>query len=109
MGITLNKVGVEIDGQTYQFYKLTFGFQRKLVEVQSNLDKLRNEIAKKYDIDPETVTDSDKVTESEKLSVAKAGLELQEAIASLFVKKEESAILDNFDNESITQLIEALK
>jgi len=109
MAITLNKVGVEIDGKVYQFYKLSFGFQRKLVEVQSNLNKLTNETAKKYGVDVSEVNDSDKVPEEAKLEIAKAGLELQEALATLFVNPEEAKILDNFDEDSLTQLIEALK
>jgi hypothetical protein len=109
MAITLNKVGVEIDGKVYEFYKLSFGFQRKLVEVQSNLNKLTNETAKKYGVDVSEVNNSDKVPEEAKLEIAKAGLELQEALATLFVNPEEAKILDNFDGDSLTQLIEALK
>lgn len=109
MAITLNKVGVEIDGKVYQFYKLSFGFQRKLVEVQSNINKLNNEIAKKYNIDASEVNTSDKVSETKKLEVAKAGLELQSALTSLFVNPDEAKILDNFDGDNLTQLIEALK
>jgi len=109
MGITLNKVGVEIDGQVYQFYKLSFGFQRKLVEVQSNLNKLTNDMAKKYGIDADAINESDKVSESDKLEIAKAGLELQDALGSLFVNPEEAKVLDNFDGDSLTQLIDALK
>jgi hypothetical protein len=109
MAITLNKVGVEIDGKVYEFYKLSFGFQRKLVEVQSNLNKLTNETAKKYGVDVSEVNDSDKVPEDAKLEIAKAGLELQEALATLFVDPKEAKILDNFDGDSLTQLIEALK
>lgn len=109
MAITLNKVGVEIDGKVYNFYKLSFGFQRKLVEVQSNLNKLTNETAKKYNVDASEVNDSDKVPEDAKLEIAKAGLDLQEALATLFVDPKEAKILDNFDGDSLTQLIEALK
>lgn len=109
MAITLNKVGVEIDGKVYNFYKLSFGFQRKLVEVQSNLNKLTNETAKKYGVDVSEVNNSDKVPEEAKLEIAKAGLELQEALATLFVNPEEASILDNFDGDSLAQLIEALK
>lgn len=109
MAIQLNKVGVEIDGKIYQFYKLSFGFQRRLIEVQSNLNKLSNETAKKYNVEVEEVTDSPKVPEADKLEIAKAGLELQGALSSLFVNPEEASILDNFDGDSLTQLIEALK
>jgi hypothetical protein len=109
MAITLNKVGIEIDGKVYQFYKLTFGFQRKLVEVQSNLNKLTTEIAKKHSIEPEAINESDKVPESDKLEIAKAGLKLQESLGSLFVNQDEIGILDNFDGDSLTELIEALK
>lgn len=109
MGITLNKVGVDIDGQVFQFYKLTFGFQRKLVEVQSNLNKLQNDIAKKYDIDVQAVQTSDQVSDSEKLDITRASLEFQDALKSLFVNKDEAVILDNFDGDNIGELIEALK
>lgn len=109
MAITLNKVGVEIDGKVYQFYKLNFGFRRKLVELQSNLNKLQNDIAKKYNIEVGDIEKSEKVTESDKLEIAREGLKLQEALATLFANPEEASILDNFDEDSLAQLIEALK
>lgn len=109
MSITLNRVGVEIDGKVYNFYKLSFGFQRRLIEVQSSLDKLQNDIAKKYNIDIADVANSDKVSASEKLEIARAGLDIQEAMKSLFVNPEESAILDNFTADNVTELINALK
>ena len=109
MAITLNRIGIDIDGTVYEFYKLSFGFQRRLVEVQSNLNKLQNEIAKKYNIDVSEINESKEVTETEKLEIASAGLELQDAVASLFVKPEEAKILDNFDGTNIGLLIEALK
>lgn len=109
MGITLNKVNVEIDGKVYQLYKLTFGFQRRLIEVQTNLSKLQTEVAKKYNIEPELVAESDKVPEAVKLEIARNSLELQDALGSLFVNKDDAAILDNFDGDSLQQLIEMLK
>jgi len=109
MAIELNKVGIDIDGKTYQFYKLSFGFQRKLVEVQSNLNRIRNELAKKYNVEVEEINDNPNVTESEKLEVARASLDLQGAMAGLFVNPEEADILDNFDSTNIGELIEALK
>ena len=109
MGITLNKVGIEIDGKVYQFYKLTFGFQRKLIAVQTNLNQLQNEIAKKHNISIEEIEESDKVSETDKLAIASAGLELQDALSALFVNPEDAKILDNFDGSNIGELIEALK
>lgn len=109
MSITLNKVGVEIDGKVYQFYKISFGFQRKLVEVQSNVNKLQNEIAKKYAVDVADIQTSDKVPDEDKLEIAKAGMELIDALSSLFVDKSEAGIIEQFDGDSLAQLIEALK
>lgn len=109
MKIELNKVGIDIDGKVYNFYKLNFGFQRKLVELQSELNKLQNEIAKKYDIEPEAVSDSSKVSESEKLEVAKLGMSIQGTIADLMINQKEIDILDKLDGNNISQLIEALK
>ena len=109
MGITLNKVGIEIDGKVYQFYKLTFGFQRKLIAVQTNLNQLQNEIAKKHNISIEEIEESDKVSETDKLAIASAGLELQDALSALFGNPEDAKILDNFDGSNIGELIEALK
>lgn len=109
MSIQLNKVGIEIDGTTYQFYKLTFGFQRRLVEVQSNLNKLQNAVAKKYNIPVSEVNESSQVSEEEKLEIARAGLEMQDALSGLFVNPDEASILDNFDSSNIGELIEALK
>lgn len=109
MSIELNKVGIEIDGKVYQMYKLSFGFQRKLIEVQSEIKKLQNEAAKKYNIDVTEVTTSDEVTDEEKMAIANAGIKMQDALAGLFVIPQEASILDNFDNTNIGQLIEALK
>ena len=107
--IQLNKVGIDIDGKVYQFYKLNFGFQRKLVELQSNLNKIQQDIAKKYEVKPEEVESSDKVPDHEKIELAKAALSIQEALIPLFVNKEEAAIIDSFDSTNVDQLIEALK
>lgn len=109
MAITLNRVKIEIDGKEYEFYKLSFGFQRKLIEVQSKINKLQNEIAKKYGVDVQEITTSDKIPDNDKLELAKSSLELQDVIASLFVNPEEAKILDNFDGTNIGELIEALK
>lgn len=109
MAITLNRVKIEIDGKEYEFYKLNFAFQRKLIEVQSNINKLQNEIAKKYGVDVQEITTSDKIPDNDKLELAKSSLELQDVIASLFVNPEEAKILDNFDGTNIGELIEALK
>ena len=109
MAIELNKVGIEIDGKVYQFYKLSFGFQRKLIEVQSNLNKLQNEVAKKYGIPVEGIVESKEVTDTEKLQIATAGMELQGVLASLFVNKDEADVLDNFDESNIGELILALQ
>lgn len=109
MKIELNKVGVDIDGKVYQFYKLNFGFQRKLVELQSTLDKLRNEIAKRHDIDIAEVTSSDKVSKEDKLTVAKASMDIHSAMAGLVVNQDEVGVIDLLDSESLQQLIQALR
>lgn len=109
MSIELNRVGVEIDGKVYQFYKMSFGFQRKLVELQSQLGELTNALAKKYEILSDEVTSSEKVTQDEKLQLAKKSLEMQDALAMLFVNQEESKILDNFDGDNVAELIKALQ
>lgn len=107
--IELNKVGIEIDGKVYQLYKMSFGFQRKMIELQSNLNKQMNEIAKKYGLEVSEVNTSEKVTNEDKLELARVSLEMQSVVASLFVNKEEAEILDNFTADNVTQLIEALK
>lgn len=109
MSIQLNKVGIDIDGKVYNFYKMSFGFQRKLIEVQSNLSKKTEAMAKKYGIAAAEVTTSAEVSDSDKLELAKASLDMQDALAGLFVDPEEAKILDNFDAESVKQLIEALQ
>lgn len=109
MSIELNKVGIEIDGKVYQFYKLSIGFQRRLIEVQKSLNKLRAELAKKYDLDLEQVAKSEKVSNEDKLKLAEASLAMSDALSSLFVNKEEAAILDNFDSDNMGELINALK
>lgn len=107
--IQLNKVGIEIDGTVYQLYKINFGFQRRLIQLQSNLSKLTNNIAKKYDIDIADVSTSDKPSNDEKLELAENSLKIQEALADLFINKDEAKILDNFDMQNATDLITALQ
>lgn len=109
MAITLNRVGIEIDGQVYQLYKLSFGFQRKLIELQSNINKQTNEIAKKYSIDKAEVSTSELVTQEEKLAIAELSLTMQDALAELFVNPEEAKILDNFSGHNVTELINSLQ
>lgn len=109
MSIELNKVGVEIDGKVYQLYNISFGFQRRLIELQSQLSQLNNDMAKKYEISIDEVSLSDKVTEDDKLQLAKKSLEMQDVLAMLFVNPEESKILDNFDSDNVTELIKALQ
>lgn len=107
--ITLNKLNIEIDGTIYQFYKLTFRFQRQLIEVQSEISKLTNELAKKYSVPAKDISENEAVSDEEKLELAKKGLELQDALATLFVNPEEAKILGNFDGDSLEQLIEILR
>lgn len=107
--IELNKVGIEIDGKVYEFYKISFGFQRKLIEVQSNLDKMTNEIAKKYEIDVKEVNTSDKVSNTEKLALARTSFEMQDALAGLFVNEKEAVILDKLSTDNVSELITALQ
>lgn len=109
MSIQLNKVGIEIDGTVYQFYKMSFGFQRRMIEMQSNLTKTMSEIAKKYGVETSEINISDKVPVEAKLELAKVSLEIQEVVGSLFVNKDEAVLLDNFSPDNITELIEALK
>lgn len=108
MAIKLNIVGIDIAGKVYKFYKLSLGFQRKLVEAQTNINKVQNGIAKKYDIKADDVSTSEKVSEDEKLDLARKSLEVQDALTSLFVNPEEAKVLDNFDGDNIEELIEAL-
>jgi len=108
MAIELNKVGIEIDGKVYQFYKMNFGFQRKMIELQSNMNKLINETAKKYEIEASEVSLSDKVPKEIKLELSMIGLDIQQAVANLLVNKDDAQILDYFDSDSSAKLIEAL-
>lgn len=107
--IELNKVGIEIDGKVYQFYKLNFGFQRRLIELQSNINKLTDSIAKEHGIEVSEVATSDKVTQAQRLQIADGNLKMQEVLATLFVNKDEAKILDNFDMQNATELITALQ
>ena len=90
-------------------YNISFGFQRRLIELQSQLSQLNNDKKKKYEISIDEVSLSDKVTEDDKLQLAKKSLEMQDVLAMLFVNPEESKILDNFDSDNVTELIKALQ
>ena len=107
--IKLNKVGIDIDGTVYQFYKLNFAFERRLIAIQDKLNRMHVDLANKYSIEPSEVDDSDKISVDDKLQLAKTALELQDTTAELFVNSEESKILDKFDADAINQLISALR
>ena len=105
--IELNKVGIEIDGKVYQFRKMSFGFQRRMLEMQTAISEMNKKLAKKYNVPVEEV--ESKMSDEERIELAKLSLSIQEVVASLFVNKEEAVILDDFDADSLTQLITALQ
>lgn len=109
--IEINKVGIEIDGTVYEFYKMSFGFRRKLIEVQLAAAKLVEEVAKKNGVEPDRniVLNSEKVSEIEKLEIGNAYLDVQYAMQELFVDKDQANILDRLDDIGVTQLIGALQ
>ena len=107
--IELNKVGIEIDGKVYQCYKINFGFQRHLIELQNNLNKLTNIISKKYSIEISEIGTSDKPTNDEKMAISEGNLKIQDVLACLFINKDEAKILDNFDMQNAAELITALQ
>lgn len=105
--IELNKVGIEIDGKVYQFRKMSFRFQRSMLEMQTAISEKNKKLAKKYDVPVEEV--ESKMSDEERIEMAQLSLSIQEVVASLFVNKEEAVILDDFDADSLTQLITALQ
>lgn len=105
--IELNKVGIEIDGKVYQFRKMNFGFQRRMLELQSTISDKNKQYAKKYDVSVDEL--EKKLNQEEQLEMARLSLQMQEVVANLFVNKEEATILDDFDADNLTQLIEALQ
>lgn len=107
--IKTNRVGVDIDGTVYQLYNMNFGFQRRMVEVQSNISKLQNKLAKEYGVNPDEVSTSDKVPAEQKVELAAMGLQIADVVKSLFVNPEEAAIVDNFDMDNLTELIGILQ
>ena len=105
--IELKKVGIEIDGKVYKMRKMSFRFQRSMLEMQTAIGEMNKKLAKKYDVPVEEV--ESKMSDEERLELAKLSLSIQEVVASLFVNKEEAVILDDFDADSLTQLITALQ
>lgn len=107
MAIQLNKVIVKIDDKPYEFRKMNFGFQRRMIELQKGLKNKQKELAKKYDVE---ISELDsKITEDEQLEIAEIVLGIQSTVAELFVKPEDASILDQFDQDNITELITSLQ
>lgn len=104
--IELNKVGVEIDGKVYEMRKMSLGFQRRMVELQSNLSELRKKYEKKYGVTGSEL--DNKLTEDEKLTVSKMSVSIQGVIAGLFVNPDDAAILDQFSEDNVRELIAEL-
>lgn len=105
--IELNKVGIEIDGKVYQMRKMSFGFQRRMIALQTSINDTQKRLAKKYDVSTDKLDGV--ITAEEQLELANLSLSVQEVASELFVNKEEASILDHFDQESLSQLIEALQ
>lgn len=105
--IELNRVGIEIDGKVYQFRKMSFGFQRRMLEMQTAISEMNKKLSKKYNVSVDEI--EDKMSDEERIELAKLSLSIQEVVASLFVNKEEAVILDDFDADTLTQLITALQ
>ena len=105
--ITLNTVGIDIDGTTYEMRKMSLGFQRRMLELQRNLTEKQKELAKKHGVSVDEL--EDKLTGEEQVEIATMSLNIQDVVAGLFVKPEEAAILDHFTEANITELIQALR
>lgn len=107
MSITLNTVGIEIDGKVYKMRKMNFRFQRRMIALQTAINDTHKRLAKKYDVATNKLDGV--ITAEEQLELANLSLSIQEVASELFVNKEEAEILDHFDQESLTKLIEALQ
>lgn len=107
MSITLNTVGIEIDGKVYQMRKMSFGFQRRMIALQTSINDTQKKLAKKYDVSTNKLDGV--ITAEEQLELANLSLSVQEVASELFVNKEEAEILDYFDQDSLSKLIEALQ
>ena len=105
--IELNKVDIEIDGKVYEMRKMNFRFQRRMIALQTSINDTQKRLAKKYDVSTDKLDGV--ITPEEQLELANLSLSVQEVASELFVNKEEAEILDHFDQESLTKLIEALQ
>lgn len=111
MKIELNKVGIDINGKVYNFYKMNFGTRRKLVEIQNQMMKLKNDVLKEKGVDISSLSDESAAELSEE--VQKEMLELDAAAKNIFkellVDQSEAEIIDMLQtDEHIRQLAEAL-
>jgi len=107
--IELNKVGIEIGGKVYEMYKLNFGYQRKLLEIHKEQNKLLSSIAKRHGIEVSEIYSSDKVTVNERLEIADGDLKSQESMECLFVNKEDAVILKSLNSKNAAEIITALR
>ena len=111
MKIELNKVGIDINGKVYNFYKMNFGTRRKLVEIQNQMTKLKNDVLKNNSVDITSLNDDAAESLPEKVQMEM--LELDAAAKNIFkellVDQSESEIIDMLQtDEHIQQLAEAL-
>ena len=105
--IELNKVGIEIDGKVYEMRKMSFGFQRRMIALQTSINDTQKRLAKKYNVATDKLDGV--ISADEQLELANLSLSVQEVASELFVNKEEAEILDHFDQDSLSKLIEALQ
>ena len=105
--IELNKVGIEIDGKVYEMRKMSFRFQRSMIALQTSINDTQKRLAKKYNVATDKLDGV--ITAEEQLELANLSLTVQEVASELFVNKEEAEILDHFDQDSLSKLIEALQ
>lgn len=105
--IELNKVGIEIDGRVYEMRKMSFGFQRRMIALQTSINDTQKKLAKKYSVATDKLDGV--ITAEEQLELANLSLSVQEVASELFVHKEEAEILDHFDQDALSKLIKALQ
>lgn len=100
--IEIPKVGIDIDGKVYEIRKISFGTQRKLTELSTQVKKLKQGLIKKHGSE-------EKIPQEDYLEVASVNFKVLDILGALFIKPDEAQVLDLLTEDNLTDLITALR
>lgn len=113
--INSNIIGVNINGTVYKFYPLSLGASRKMMNLQSSVSKMRNDLMTKYNVSEEDMSDTTSegfrsIPQDDVLEVSIKSMEMLDILSRQFVDPDQAEdVFDVLGEEQIGELITALR